>query len=123
MRPGNNLTRIRYSFSRRSKAEPHIVKGNHLRSINRIISVHFLEAVVATLSESARSATEKPEVGRGHAIQCVETKNGQMATYEPIRPGAKQAEQSMVFASVSPLDNRDCFHAASVLTTFLIGSF
>jgi hypothetical protein len=50
-------------------------------------------------------------------------KDGQTATYEPIRPKPKQTEPSMVARISESCDNRGCFHAASVLTTFLIGSF
>jgi hypothetical protein len=49
-----------------------------------------------------------------------ETKDGQTATYEPIRPEPKRA---WLLESVSPPDNRGCFHAASVLTACVIGSF
>jgi hypothetical protein len=31
--------------------------------------------------------------------------------------------RALVLDPVSPMDNRGCFHAASVLTTLLIGSF
>ena len=55
-------------------------------------------------------ARRKPKMGRRlHMSRSAQNRN------KPSR--------ARLLESVSPMDNRGCFHAASVLTTFLIGSF